>query len=95
MTHCDASQPATRDVLTCTIPLTVLYAVPYSLPLGAKIEVRVTAFNAYGTSPTSDVGSSSAIIQYVPDAPKSLATNAALTSASQITISWSDGDSNG
>ncbi len=60
----------------------MLYAAPYSLPLGAKIEVKVTAFNAYGTSLTSDVGSSSAIIQYVPDAPKSLATVATQTSAS-------------
>jgi hypothetical protein len=82
MTYCDGGQPTTRDALTCTIPLTVLYAAPYSLPLGAKVEVRVTAFNAYGTSLTSDVGSSSAIIQYVPDAPKSLATVAAQTSAS-------------
>jgi hypothetical protein len=82
MTYCDGGQPATRDALTCTIPLTVLYAAPYSLPLGAKVEVKVTAFNAYGTSLTSDVGSSSAIIQYVPDAPKSLATVAAQTSAS-------------
>jgi hypothetical protein len=82
MTYCDGGQPATRDALTCTIPLTVLYAAPYSLPLGAKVEVRVTAFNAYGTSLTSDLGSSSAIIQYVPDAPKSLATVAAQTSAS-------------
>jgi hypothetical protein len=83
MTFCDASQPTTRNALTCTIPLTVLYAAPYSLPLGAKIEVRVTAFNAYGTSLTSDVGSSIAIIQYVPDAPKALTTLLApLTTAS-------------
>jgi len=73
----------------------VLYADPYFLPLGTAIEVRVTAFNDYGPSITSEVGSTLAIIQYVPDAPRLLTTNTLTTSASQIGISWSDGESNG
>ena len=95
MDYCDAAMPSIRDDTKCTIPLTVLYATPYLLPLGTAIEVRVTAKNLYGSSITSEVGSSTAIIQYVPDAPVSLTTNAALTTASQIGISWSDGSSNG
>ena len=80
MDYCDGSQPAIRDKVpkpSCTIPLTTLYASPYSLPLGAQIEVRVTAKNIYGDSDTSEVSSSNAIIQYVPDAPVNLATNTA------------------
>lgn len=94
LTYCDGSKPYIRDALpkpTCTIPLTTLYADPYNLPLGAKIEVRVTAKNPYGDSDVSDVGSSNAIIQYVPDAPVSLETNAIQTSATSIGIKWSDG----
>jgi len=94
MSYCDASQPSIRDPTICTIPLTVLYAAPYSLPLKSLIEVRVTAKNNYGDSITSEVGGN-AIIQYVPDAPVSLSTNTTLTSASQIGIYWSDGSSNG
>ncbi len=92
--NCDGSQAATLSSRLCTIPLSVLTALPYSLALGAAVNAKVVAYNAYGFSSTSAVGSG-AIIQLVPSAPVTLSNNATLTLDSQIGIYWNDGASNG
>lgn len=42
---------------TCSIPLSTLTAAPYSLGLGFNIYSYVTAYNAYGESDASPIGS--------------------------------------
>lgn len=53
------------------MPLSALTAAPYSLTMGMHVYIRVTAYNAYGDSAVSVVGSG-ALIVYVPDAPTDL-----------------------
>lgn len=64
------------------------------MALGAAVNAKVVAYNAYGSSSTSAVGSG-AIIQLVPSAPVALSNNATLTLDSQIGIYWNEGASNG
>jgi hypothetical protein len=61
---------------------------------GNSVNVKVAALNLYGSSGFSAVGSGG-LIQLVPDSPVSLANAAAITSATQIGLTWSLGSSNG
>lgn len=76
------------------MPLTELYASPFSMILGDHIYATITANNLYGSSLSSVPGDGAAIV-YLPDAPLYLANNPAQTNANQIGITWSPGISNG
>jgi hypothetical protein len=93
---CDGTTSAVvlNGVTQCTIPLSTLTAAPYSLLLGYKISSYVVAYNDYGLSQDSPVGSEGVIV-LVPDAPVSPINNPAITTKSIIGFSWSDGASNG
>lgn len=52
------------------------------------------AYNYYGDSATSQVGSG-AVIVLVPDAPISLINDPTITNSFRIRFSWSEGASNG
>lgn len=68
--------------------------LPYSLDWGDSIWAKIVATNLVGNSEESDEGNG-AVILTNPDAPVSLANDNTSTSASQITLTWSDGASNG
>ena len=53
---------------TCTVPVTVLRATPFSLEWGTNVHATITAINAYGSSTVSAAGNG-AIITTTPGAP--------------------------
>lgn len=70
------------------MPFAALVGAPYNLPYGSSIFARVTASNSYGSSITSDAANG-AIILDVPSVV-TVVNQAAGTSASKITIEWSE-----
>ena len=72
---------------TCTVPISVLLASPYNLAWGASIYAKVLATNVVGSSSASTSGNG-AVITTNPDPPSSLVSNAAITSASVISMNW-------
>ncbi len=91
---CNGANLAVISAEYCITPITTLLAAPFSLPWGSSIYTRVTAINAVGSSISSNDGNG-AVILTVPDAPVSLANNAAATTATIIAMTWSPGASNG
>jgi len=88
LTHCNVS------TTTCTVPISVLQAPPYTLTWGASIFATVAARNDEGISDASAPGNGAIIITN-PDPPSLLANNAAITSASVITLTWTQPAVNG
>ncbi len=72
---------------TCTVPIFVLQAAPYNLAWGASIYATVLAKNLVGSSAESAPGNGALIVTN-PDPPISLASNAVITSASVIALTW-------
>ena len=60
---------------------------PFNLILDSSIMAKVTAFNFYGPSITSAVGSGANIV-LVPNAPVNFANVPSVTKASKIGLSW-------
>lgn len=52
--------------LSCSVPMSVLTAAPYSLPQGHIVKVRVYATNGYGNSAYSDANTVGADVRVVP-----------------------------
>lgn len=92
--YCDGSLDENKQDRSCTIPLDALTSGDYILVQGDNVNAKVIAYNHYGPSAESDVGSG-AIIIVVPFKPVGLANNVAVTSASVIGITWNDGMNNG
>ena len=69
LTNCDMSISITTS---CTIPITTLRTIPFSLEWGSSVYAKVVAINKYGVSLISSEGNG-AIITTAPDAPISLA----------------------
>ena len=74
--------------------MSTLQGPPFNLAYGAAVLVKVIAFNTIGDGPTSAVGGT-AVSATTPSAPVSLARYDLLTSTSQISLTWQDGDFNG
>lgn len=91
---CDGRDLTITTNTECTIPLDTLTAAPFDLELGNVIYARVVAFNYYGDSASSPIGSGS-VIQLVPDAPINLVNDPSVTSSFAISFSWEDGSSDG
>lgn len=79
--NCDASQSAIRDAKTCSVPISVLRASPFSNDWGSSIYVKLTATNTVGTSPESAEGNGATILTF-PDEPTGLVNLPAVTTAS-------------
>jgi hypothetical protein len=62
------------------VPLSTLTSTPYSLSLGATVDAKLVAYNFYGDSATSSIGSGANIVG-VPDSAVSLASDPLITSA--------------
>lgn len=80
LSNCDGSVYAVFTSTACTVPLTSLYASPFSLTLGMSVQVQVIAYNSYGDSDPSDLGNG-ALIVFVPDAPTNLINDSTNTNA--------------
>ena len=65
---------------SCTVSISVLQAAPYNLGGGASIYAKVLAVNFVGSSALSLAGNG-AVLPTIPDAPVSLAKDAAITNA--------------
>jgi hypothetical protein len=76
------------------MPLSVLYVAPFNMVLGDHIYAKINAINSYGDSLASVPGDGAAVV-FLPDSPVNLANNAAITSATTVGLSWSNGISNG
>jgi len=72
---------------TCTIPVTVFKAAPYSLDWGVGVYAKVIATNLYGDSVESLEGNG-AIITTTPDKPINLAENYSQRTKSTIGMTW-------
>jgi hypothetical protein len=72
---------------TCTIPVTTLKAVPYSLAWGADVYAKVIAINLYGDSIVSLEGNG-AMITTTPDAPTDLIEVYADRTKSTLGLTW-------
>jgi hypothetical protein len=70
--------------------LASLTQLPYSLTLGSSIDAKVIAYNIYGDSAYSDIGSG-AFIVLVPDAPISMANLLDVTNVLRIGLEWEEG----
>ena len=82
------------DAASCTIPIASLLATPHSIAWGSSIYAKVSATNLVGTSADSSAGNGATIITN-PDPPLNLANNAAITTASQVGLTWSLADFDG
>ena len=72
------------------MPLASLRSSPYNLSLGATVDAYIIAYNFYGDSTPSTVGSGANIVA-VPDSPLNLVNDASITSDKQIGLKWDDG----
>jgi hypothetical protein len=57
LTYCDGSVYVIFTNTACTVPLSALTTTPFSLTMGMQVNVRVIAYNTYGDSAASVVGS--------------------------------------
>jgi hypothetical protein len=88
LTYCDRSLSTST---TCTIPVTVLRASPFSLNWGTSVFAKVVATNIYGNSIESVAGNG-AVITTTPDAPINLDENTSLRTKSTIGLTWNKAD---
>jgi len=82
--HCDMSSSV---LTTCTIPVAVLRANPFSLAWGSSVYAKVIASNVYGNSGLSAAGNG-AIITTTPDAPINLAEDYTQRTKSTLGLTW-------
>jgi hypothetical protein len=93
-TNCDGLDSTIISKYSCSVLITDLIAAPYHLPWGSSIIAKVTAINIIGSSIESLEGNG-AIILSITDAPVDLANVPAITTSSQIGLTWSEGSTNG
>jgi hypothetical protein len=85
---CDGSTFNVIVSTSCQITVQTLQAAPYNLASGAGVYAKVLAYNSIGDSLLSGVGNGAILVlSYVPGAP-TLALNAAVTTKTQIGLSW-------
>lgn len=94
LTNCNGANAAVISTMSCVMPVSSLRAAPFSLPWAASVWATVQATNVYGSSADSVAGNGGTIVT-VPDAPINLAGNPALTTATAIGITWTEGAFNG
>lgn len=79
---------------SCTIPISVLLASPFSLTYGYDVVVKIVATNTIGDSNESNLGSGAIIATY-PDAPINLSEIIYYRTSTTIAIQWNNGLSTG
>lgn len=91
---CDGTASPVVTSKSCTIPITVLTATPFSLAGQAVVNAKITATNGIGESLESPSGNGGFIAE-VPGAPTTVAPDSAYTSHTQVTFTWATPASNG
>lgn len=76
--HCDGTDSTILSNAQCTVPISALQSVPFNLPWGSAIYVKVSATNVVGTSEFSPLGNGAVILK-VPDAPTDLTNELSIT----------------
>lgn len=94
ITDCDGANIDIMAVTECTVPVPTLMLAPFSHPWGTNIYAKVTAYNLYGDSITSESGYE-AIILRLPDTPVDLAETVSARTENSITFTWSPGAEDG
>ena len=94
LTNCDGSLSSIKTAKQCTIPASRFLLAPFNHIWGASIYVKIIAVNYYGESAPSALGNGG-ILMTNPDSPILVAENVSLRSATSISITWSEGPSNG
>ena len=94
LNYCIGNDANVLSNTECSIPQSLLIVSPYSLSMGDSVYVKISATNAYGSSDFSAMGNG-AVVQLVPYQPRFLTNDEAVTSATVIKFSWSDGISDG
>jgi hypothetical protein len=89
-THCDGGTDASiLSGATCSVPMTVLRAAPYSLAQGDPVLFTVAARNSYGWGLTSQLNTATvALVETEPHTPPAPSYVAASSSLATITLSW-------
>lgn len=78
------------------MPISVLLGTPFNMGLESSVWAKVSAINVIGMGDYSPTGNGAVIsMSYVPDAPVSLARDEVNTNLEQVSLTWSDGASNG
>ena len=86
-TNCDGTDSAIKLAKSCTVPISVLRAAPYSLDWGNSVTATVIATNLVGNSIESAEGNGAIIYTY-PDPPTSAVNDPLVTSASTLKVMW-------
>ena len=94
MTYCDGDDATIISQTSCTIPISQLRSTPFNLPWGTDVSAKIVAYNAYGDSQESEVGSGAVIVTY-PSPPINLSENVETRGATQIGLTWSAGSNGG
>ena len=84
---CDGSTSAVVSGLQCLIPMTSLWAAPFSLPQGATVQAQILAHNDRGWSGASTANSAGAEVEVVPHQMAAVARGSA-TSDTAVVIDW-------
>lgn len=90
LTNCDGTSQAIVNARKCSVLISDLLGAPYNLPWGSSVYAKVAAINIKGASVFSIEGNG-AVILTIPDSPLNLQNNAAVTSATQIGVTWTEG----
>jgi hypothetical protein len=85
--YCNGADAYVMGNRTCSIPMSKLYAAPFSLALADPIYVRVSAYNVNGWSPTSTPSSGATTVRTTPTRMNAPVRDAA-SSDSQIIVTW-------
>lgn len=82
----DSVNCGTANILTCSVPMSVLIASPYLLDEGDLIVAQVFATNAVGDSSVSTDNTIGAEVQTIPATPTSAPTRNSATTATNIVV---------
>lgn len=94
LVDCNGSDPTIMATTNCIVPKLKLISQPFNLAWGSMIYVKVIAYNIYGDSSESVVGSG-AVILTNPDAPFSLIEVYSERDATSLGLTWLEGLANG
>jgi hypothetical protein len=92
--NCNGANSAIVSALSCTIPVSVLRAAPFSLPWGTNVFAKVIATNSKGNSTESNFGNG-AIITTTPDAPINVLEDITKRTATTLGLTWTQAAFNG
>jgi hypothetical protein len=92
--NCSGADATVVANAECSVPISSLTSAPFNLEFGDSVYAKVRATNLVGNSAYSAVGNGGVLLT-TPGAPLSLANNVAVSTKTQIGLTWYEGISNG